>query len=128
MPGHKAVTANTRAGLLSTDDQESTPPFETIKHIRMRAMPTSQGGPPTKKTRGFASMSPERRQELARKGGKSVPVEKRAFSVNHSLAASAGRKGGIVRRVPEEAPRWGKKSHPDTMWIGVKADPDDKKK
>ncbi|CAJ0878874.1 hypothetical protein AMST5_03008 [freshwater sediment metagenome] len=50
--------------------------------------------PKTKSKRGFASMSPEKRQEIASKGGKSVPAEKRSFSQSHDLAAAAGRKGG----------------------------------
>ena len=49
----------------------------------------------TKSKRGFASMSPELRREIARKGGKAVPNEKRSFSANPALAASAGRKGGL---------------------------------
>jgi uncharacterized protein len=49
---------------------------------------------PKKSKRGFASMSPERRAEIARMGGKSVPAEKRSFSQDPSLAASAGKKGG----------------------------------
>lgn len=44
--------------------------------------------------RGFASMDPERQREIARKGGASVPSEKRSFSQDRSLAAEAGRKGG----------------------------------
>lgn len=44
--------------------------------------------------RGFASMDPERQREIARKGGRSVPNEKRSFSQNHQLASEAGRKGG----------------------------------
>lgn len=44
--------------------------------------------------RGFASMDAEKRREIARKGGRSVPNEKRSFSQNHKLAADAGRKGG----------------------------------
>jgi general stress protein YciG len=44
--------------------------------------------------RGFASMTPEKQREIARKGGMSVPSEKRSFSQDHELAASAGRKGG----------------------------------
>ena len=44
--------------------------------------------------RGFAAMNPERRQAIARKGGASVPGEKRAFAKDRDLAASAGRKGG----------------------------------
>lgn len=44
--------------------------------------------------RGFASMDPERQRAIARKGGESVPNEKRSFSQNPRLAAEAGRKGG----------------------------------
>lgn len=44
--------------------------------------------------RGFASMDPARQREIARKGGASVPSEKRSFSQDRSLAAQAGRKGG----------------------------------
>jgi general stress protein YciG len=39
-------------------------------------------------------MDPERQREIARKGGASVPGEKRSFSQDRSLAAEAGRKGG----------------------------------
>ena len=46
--------------------------------------------------RGFASMSPEKQREIASKGGKSVPSEKRSFAQNRELAAQAGRKGGQV--------------------------------
>jgi general stress protein YciG len=44
--------------------------------------------------RGFASMDPEKQREIARKGGKSVPDEKRAFSQSADLASRAGQKGG----------------------------------
>ncbi len=44
--------------------------------------------------RGFASMDPQRQREIARKGGASVPSEKRSFSQDRQLAAKAGRKGG----------------------------------
>jgi hypothetical protein len=44
--------------------------------------------------RGFASMDEDKRREIARKGGESVPDEKRSFSQDHELAAAAGRKGG----------------------------------
>ena len=44
--------------------------------------------------RGFASMTPERRQDIARMGGASVPSEKRSFATNIDLAREAGRKGG----------------------------------
>lgn len=48
--------------------------------------------------RGFASLSPERRSEIARRGGVAVPAEKRAFSKSKELAISAGRKGGAADR------------------------------
>ena len=44
--------------------------------------------------RGFAAMDKDRQREIARKGGASVPDEKRSFSQDRSLAANAGRKGG----------------------------------
>jgi uncharacterized protein len=47
-----------------------------------------------KSKRGFASMDPEKQRAIARKGGQSVPAEKRSFSQNSDLAAKAGRKGG----------------------------------
>ncbi|NBJ13133.1 con-10 family general stress protein [Microvirga arsenatis] len=53
--------------------------------------------------RGFASMSPEKQREIASKGGKSVPAEKRSFSRNRHLAAEAGRKGGSVPHNSHEA-------------------------
>jgi uncharacterized protein len=45
-------------------------------------------------TRGFASMDREKQLAIARKGGESVPNEKRSFSQNRRLAVEAGRKGG----------------------------------
>ncbi len=48
--------------------------------------------------RGFASMNPEKRREIASMGGKSVPSEKRSFSQNRDLASNAGRKGGQLSR------------------------------
>jgi uncharacterized protein len=53
--------------------------------------------------RGFASMNPERQREIASKGGKSVPAEKRSFSQNRDLAAEAGRKGGLVSQNGQNA-------------------------
>ncbi len=39
-------------------------------------------------------MDREKQREIARKGGQSVPNDKRSFSQDPSLAAEAGRKGG----------------------------------
>lgn len=50
--------------------------------------------PDNKSKRGFASMSPEKRSEIARMGGKAIAPEKRSFSVNRDLAKSAGAAGG----------------------------------
>jgi general stress protein YciG len=50
-----------------------------------------------KSERGFASMSEEERREIARKGGESVPDEKRSFSQDRELASEASRKGGESR-------------------------------
>lgn len=57
----------------------------------------------TKGRQGFASMDPERRREIARKGGSSVPADKRSFSQNRDLAARAGPIGGSVTRTQPEA-------------------------
>jgi general stress protein YciG len=70
--------------------------------------------------RGFASMTPEKRKEVASKGGKSVKPENRAFSVNRDLAVEAGRKSGQASRPskrsfsmdPELASRAGKLGAP----------------
>jgi hypothetical protein len=48
--------------------------------------------------RGFAAMDPDRRREIARRGGASVPGEKRSFAQNRDLAANAGRNGGAASR------------------------------
>lgn len=57
-----------------------------------------------KALKGFAAMDPERRREIARKGGASVPAEKRAFAVDRDLAVGAGGKGGKVSRRPANKP------------------------
>lgn len=51
-----------------------------------------------KQRRGFAAMTPERRREIAAKGGASIPAEKRQFSRDPAMAREAGRKGGLVSR------------------------------
>jgi uncharacterized protein len=61
-------------------------------------------------SRGFASMDEEKQRRIASKGGRSVPNEKRSFSLNRRLAAEAGRKGGQAshggtrKRVPTPNP------------------------
>ncbi|WP_375461256.1 general stress protein [uncultured Enterovirga sp.] len=51
-------------------------------------------------TRGFASMDEDRQREIASKGGRSVPAEKRSFSQDRGLASEAGRKGGQASGPP----------------------------
>ena len=46
--------------------------------------------------RGFAGMDADKRRAIAKKGGASVPREKRSFVQNPGLAAQAGRKGGLA--------------------------------
>jgi general stress protein YciG len=48
--------------------------------------------------RGFAAMDPDKRREIARKGGQSVPADRRSFATQKGLAASAGAKGGAASR------------------------------
>ena len=64
--------------------------------------------------RGFASMDEDKQREIARKGGQSVPNEKRSFSKDHELASKAGRKGakasgGNFADDPEPASEAGRK-------------------
>jgi general stress protein YciG len=64
--------------------------------------------------RGFASMDDEKQKEIARKGGESVPDEKRSFSQDPELASEAGRKGGQesggnFKNDPERAAEAGRK-------------------
>ncbi len=51
-----------------------------------------------KAKRGFAVMDPDRRREIAARGGASVPAEKRSFSKSRDLAVSAGRTGGSTSK------------------------------
>ena len=47
--------------------------------------------------RGFAAMSPEKRREIAAKGGASLAPEQRSFARDPELARTAGQKGGMSR-------------------------------
>lgn len=48
----------------------------------------------TKRLRGFALLSPEKRAKVARKGGKAAHAKGVAHHWNSETAAIAGRKGG----------------------------------
>ncbi len=65
--------------------------------------------------RGFASMNAEKQREIARKGGRSVPNEKRSFSQNHQLASEAGRKGGHSSHGSRRAPQAEDASNPSEV-------------
>lgn len=49
-----------------------------------------------KQHRGFACMTPEKRAEIASKGGSAVPPDKRYYSTHHEQAVEAGRRGGAA--------------------------------
>lgn len=51
-----------------------------------------------KQRRGFALLSPDKRSQIASKGGSSVPADKRSFSRDKYLASAAGAKGGRSSR------------------------------
>jgi len=70
--------------------------FSFIREESDMQSPTDETFRPSR--RGFAAMDPERRREIARRGGASVPSEKRSFAQNRDLAANAGRKGGAASR------------------------------
>lgn len=56
---------------------------------------------PAKPLRGFAAMTPERRAELARRGGKEAHARRTAHAWTAATAREAGRKGGLARRVSD---------------------------
>lgn len=60
---------------------------------------------PVKRRMGFATMDPERRREIARKGGASVPADRRSFAQDRELAATAGAKGGATSHGGPKGPR-----------------------
>lgn len=56
---------------------------------------------PEARKRGFGAMSPERRREIASRGGAAVPGHKRSFAKDRAQAAEAGRKGGQTSKRPK---------------------------
>jgi uncharacterized protein len=56
-------------------------------------MPSSKGH-----GRGFASMSPEKKREIASKGGKAAHAQGTAHKWTSEEAQAAGRKGGSISR------------------------------
>ncbi len=68
--------------------------FESVRISKITGKPVQR--------RGFATMDPTRRSELAKIGGASVNPANRSFSQNRDLAISAGRKGGENRHKNKE--------------------------
>lgn len=58
--------------------------------------PVSETG--RKERRGFASMSPEKQREIARKGGRAAHEKGTAHEWTSDEARTAGRKGGQISR------------------------------
>jgi general stress protein YciG len=52
----------------------------------------------TKKPKGFACMTPDRRSEIARMGGQAVPADKRTYSIDKFKASTSGKIGGSLSR------------------------------
>ncbi len=52
---------------------------------------------PPKKPRGFAAISPERRSEIARRGGVAAHAGGTAHQFTKAEASAAGKKGGLAK-------------------------------
>lgn len=61
--------------------------------------------PPAKKPRGFATMSPEARREIARRGGKAAHAAGTAHEFSSEGAREAGRKGGMAAHANRKGKR-----------------------
>jgi uncharacterized protein len=73
--------------------------YKKINHRRRTKMQVQKG-----RGRGFASMSPEKKREIASKGGKAAHALGTAHKWTSEEAQAAGRKGGsISRRRPKSA-------------------------
>ena len=68
-------------------------------------MPQKATATKTKK-RGFASMNPEKRREIARKGGVAAHKRGMAHKWNRFEAQAAGRKGGVTAHAKGTAHRF----------------------
>jgi uncharacterized protein len=60
---------------------------------------------PVRKPRGFAAISPERRSEIARKGGQAAHARGTAHKFTTEEARLAGMKGGNAPHVSRGAPK-----------------------
>ena len=60
--------------------------------------------PPTPKKRGFAAMSPEKRKEIASRGGKRAHEKGKAHRFTKDEARDAGSKGGKAAAAKRKKP------------------------
>lgn len=80
---------------------------------------------PKKSKRGFAALSPERRREIARKGGAAVPAHLRSFSQDRELARVSGVKGGKALHATGKAHKWASRADHDRATRRSRAEEDD---
>lgn len=66
-----------------------------------------------KERRGFASMSPAKRREIARKGGKAVHAQGTGHEWTSETARQAAQKGGPAKAAKRAAPP----ATPPPRWI-----------
>lgn len=115
--GHESgkLTASMAMASLSRHLADSRKPFATPDEVKFaeacieqitaaaRVSFTAKSEAPMedvtpKQRRGFACMSPERRREIAARGGASVAAANRSFAKDRDLAARAGADGGRSSR------------------------------
>ena len=65
---------------------------------------------PKKQRRGFACVDPDKRSEIASKGGKAAHAAGTAHEFTSEKAREAGRKGGIARAAKRKAAQEGEPS------------------
>src|SRR5437762_2142042 len=69
-----------------------------FNNARLRECWNHKGARMAKQDRGFASMDPEKQQEIARKGGRTAHEKGTAHEWTSEEAREAGRKGGLASR------------------------------
>ena len=69
---------------------------------------------PEKKKRGFAAMTPERRKEVASRGGKAAQKKGKAHKFTTAEAKIAGRKGGLASQAGGKGHRFKNQKQKDS--------------
>ncbi len=91
MPGTVSRKGTHQTARLCIRETEQT--STRLKRKRVEHMQTNKG-----RGRGFASMSPEKKREIASKGGKAAHAMGTAHKWTSEEAQAAGRKGGSISR------------------------------